>query len=710
MPVEQIKQKRRQNKDDIFRDIGQKLTRKAYEQANLRHTIEQRWLADAAQYHGQYTGVEREKLKKQKEETGSSDIFVNITRSKTDAAEARLSEMLFPTDDRNWGIKPTPKPDLQNGLNDQSPALDALGNPLINDDNQQLTESDIAKLEMDEAKKRAEGMQDEIDDQLNEGKYNQVARDIIRDAVRFGTGILKGPITINRFQRSWKQLDGVVFELEVSQDKRPGLRRVDPWNFFPDMTAARIEDADFVFERIFATKKQLRDMAKQPGMEVAQIKRLLSMSPMESRQTSGSNQQELRQISGLDSVVDDNRYELWEYSGPLMDDLIDVAGLDSDRDVLKEQSGTVLLSSSGLILRSSLSNLETEDAIFSVFNWIESEASIFGFGIPYVMRASSEITNKTWRAMLDNAALSVGPQIIVDPHAIQPADGHWGISQRKIWKRTRSSASTPINQSFHVVNIDSHQPQLQAIYEIAKQLADEETNMPAIAQGDAGDTPIQTLGQTSILMNASNSGMRRIVKNWDDGITSTFIRRMYDYNMQHSEDESIKGDFEVDARGTSALMVKETQTAALLSLMEFAGHPVFGPLTKAAALYRKTVEAQRIAPDEVIKTDDELKAEQADAQQAPSIDQQKLALEQQKLQQEKDLKSLEMQFKEVELILKHELTQEQLDAKLQEASAKAVIEQEKIIAKQQETAMKVSNDQDQFDTEVALKITEGSGI
>ena len=41
-----------------------------------------------------------------------SIVFLNITRPYVDAASARVADMLLPTDDRSWEIKPTPIPKL----------------------------------------------------------------------------------------------------------------------------------------------------------------------------------------------------------------------------------------------------------------------------------------------------------------------------------------------------------------------------------------------------------------------------------------------------------------------------------------------------------------------------------------------------------------------------------------------------------------------
>jgi hypothetical protein len=103
--------------------------------------------------------------------------------------------------------------------------------------------------------------------------------------------------------------------------------------------------------------------------------------------------------------------------------------------------------------------------------------------------------------------------------------------------------------------------------------------------------------------------LRNVVKAFDDGITKPFIGRMYDWNMQNSDIEDIKGDFEIDARGSSALLVKETQTQALLNLMSVSLQPIYTDLTKHPELYRKAIQAQHLNPDDIVKTNDELEAE-----------------------------------------------------------------------------------------------------
>ncbi len=119
----------------------------------------------------------------------------------------------------------------------------------------------------------------------------------------------------------------------------------------------------------------------------------------------------------------------------------------------------------------------------------------------------------------------------------------------------------------------------------------------------------------SLLMNAANIVVRRIIKNYDDQVTEHDISNLCDWNMQFSEKPYIKGDLRVDSRGSSVLLVREVQAQNLMALaLNFSAHPVFGPLMKPASLARSIAKAHMLSADEFILIDEELKnaAEAAD--------------------------------------------------------------------------------------------------
>jgi len=639
-------------KQGMIDELGSMLSKKLSRQIEQRKEIEERWLTDLRQYHGKYPLKVQEVLDQQNNETGSSNIFVNITRPKCDSAEARLSDMLFPTDDRNWGIQPTPDPELSQFTNDEE-----LG--------------DVAQAELEQSKDAAEAMEREIEDQLNEAHYSGIARDVIRDSIRLGTGIIKGPIVVGRTRKAWQPLADGVQQLTVKVDSRPTVKRVAPWDFYPDMQANDVDEAEFFFERDYLTRRKLSELGKKKdGFYLdKQIKQLLEDNPdSQGHHKSQDIGQRLREISGVNAVSTAGRFERWTFTGVIDNEFFDDKSILPKRmqDSPFEAMNVHIEFINDVVIKAVRMPLETDELLYSVYNWIEAEGSIFGYGVPYVMRASQEVVNKSWRTMLDNAALSVGPQVVVDQKIVEPLDGQWSLTPRKTWLKKDSNKS--INEAFRTFDISSFQPELKDIFMTGRELANVETGIVDAQDLDVNSAQVETATATSIKKNEAGVIQRRNVKNWDDGITKPLIRRFYDYNMQYNPKPEIKGDMEVDARGASTLMVKETQTAALFGIMNFADSPVFGPLIKPANLFRKAVEAQRISPDEVLKTDEEIQQEQQQAEPQPTQDELELQFEQQKHADDMALKQAEMQqqreLKLIELAQNGQIRSDEVDAKL----------------------------------------------
>ena len=171
--------------------------------------------------------------------------------------------------------------------------------------------------------------------------------------------------------------------------------------------------------------------------------------------------------------------------------------------------------------------------------------------------------------------------------------------------------------------------------------------VPQVMQGQMGEVGVHNVQQTALgtalLHNSANVVFRSYVKNFDDDVTTPDIRRAYDWNMQFNEKEEIKGDYEVDARGSSVLLMRELQAQNLMAIaLNMGGHPIYGPMLRNRELLRKIFQAHMIPADEVMLTDEEIdavlaaaaaQAEAAAAQEAEAAsDREKLALENQKLE------------------------------------------------------------------------------
>ena len=627
--------------------FASRLNRLASEQVGKRSQIEQRWLDDIRQYHGEYTNDEAAKLSR----SNGSEVFVNITRNKTNAAEARLQDMLFPTDDRNFGIKPTPVPELD-ALAKQEPQTEQEVGPI-----------QMARDIQGRADQASSMMQDVIDDQLVESRYHIKARDVIHDACQLGTAVIKGPVIIGRTKKRWDVMPDGMSVLQVVEALEPSVERVDPWDFYPDMSAKSVTEAEFVFERRRLSKKQLREMAKLPGILVSQLKEVVR-SGVKSSHIAKDFTDDIRNITGINTVGEGNKYEIWEYHGPISkSELMDALALtDEDEyssvetDELDDEVEATVFFSGNHVLKVALNPMDSDERPYAIFNWEKDESSVFGFGVPCLMRNPQRVINASWRMMMDNAGLSVADQLVVNKELLYPADGSWDMTPKKVWylrDKTRS-----VQEAFASFSTPSHQTELGNIFAMARQLADEETNLPLIAQGEMGQHVTKTSSGMAMLMNSSNIVLRKAVKNWDDDITSPLITRFYDWNMQFNERADIKGDFCIEARGSGALLVREKQQENLMIYSNISmNNPEYFRRRDWAELDREIAKSLEVPYDQITMSETEIAEREAAAaeQGAPAdpammrlemetqLAQANLELAQQKLNAEVQVKAAQLQ-------------------------------------------------------------------
>lgn len=725
----QMEMERTQERLQAF---GQSLSsqRDDWVRARYSYGVDKRWLEDEDQYNAKdnvnkaasqmMTSVEQGyPVTTQNAKPHRSTVYIGLTRQKTNAAEARISDILLPTDDRNWGIKPTPKPKLMAMSRDTQMAGDKeTGQPLTHPETgQPLAMRDIARAAMQTAREKSDAMQLEIEDQLVECDYNGELRKVLHNSARLGTGVIKGPIVTNRTRKAWqpyKDMEGnTIHQLDIVNEVTPASFSIDPRNVWPDPGCGdSIHNGKGIYEREQLTSRQVRDLAKQPGFMKDQLRKVLEEGPKKS-----ATFQELKDEDQRDIARD--VYEMWSYWGEVDHDDLEAAGIKvGEKDELRAVSACVVMINS-TIVKAFLNPLEGGDLPYDFYVWERVADSVWGYGIPYLMRAQQKVLNAAWRQMMDNAGVSSGPQIIVKAGAIQPADKQWQISARKIWFAT--DEVDDVRKAFTAVEFNSHQVELSGIIKMAMELADMETGVPVIMQGEKGAAP-DTVGGMQMLMNSANVVLRRLVKQFDDMITRPHIRRYYDYNMMYNEDEEIKGDFSIDARGSSALLIRDIQNQAFLNLLAAGANPVYGVYLDTQKLFEKALQAQHIDPKEVFKSEEELekiKEQQKNPQQAAPDP--ALAVAQLRGQIEMEKAKAQNQGDLAELQVRQSIAQQDGELRMAEMQLTREIEMlkmsntqnltlEQIKAKLADTAMRERGKKELYAAEANLKMTTGQGI
>ncbi len=555
-----------------------------------------------------------------------SRAFVNISRPYTDAAAARVADMLLPTDELPFAVETSAKTDAQTFLEllaRQDPTGQSMGpGGEPGGDLAGMFATDEA-----EAKKSAEAANLQIKDWMQETKWHGAGREVIEWSAKLGTGILKGPFPVKRrFPESIGGfLEGLPIEMRTSLLYRPGSESTNPWHFYPDPSCGNnIQNGAYVWEKVPTSARRLREL-KRDGNYIGEA--------IEACLEEGPKDEEGKKDRNSLGKGKSKSFELWLFVGQVPRRLVEseagelgafaqdgFGGLGSLENGPEDEAkvfGQVVVCN-GRIVKVAENPTEIEEFPYDVLNWQKRSDSWAGIGVARQLETPQRGLNAAVRNMLDNAALSAGPMIVYFEDVITPANGRWEISARKLWKALVPNTLESVQQvrnAFVTIDIPSRQAELMEIIQFFLRMAEESTGLPLLLQGQSGSGTPDTVGGMQLMTNAATTVLRRLARNFDDGVTEPHITRYYAWIKEFGP-AAARGDLMVRARGSSVLVERELQTQALVQLMATAKDPVYKLSPERMA--RTYVESQRFDYDSIKMSDEEYQQMIA-SQQQPDI-------------------------------------------------------------------------------------------
>jgi hypothetical protein len=688
--------------------------------------VEKRWRHNAQLYFGEHTnstGEFENTLRngppaRKVADGNRSRVVINIVRPKVDQAIARMCEILFPVDDRNWDIKPTPIPEVANMVGDQRPTVDPnTGEPTG------MTAAEEAKVVLEAAKKAAEAMRDAIDDTLTESKFNGESRKLVEDGVRLGTGILYGPFPSRQTSKIWSpQPDGTQV-LQINETIVPASMRLDPWDVWFDPACGNDHQRGrgFWFRRN-VTRKEIRALVGLPGYDAELLREVLRQPPNRIRVAEGRV---------LRDVIQEDSYEMWTYHGEIEPDEMEALSSRTG-DPLTDVTFGVLLMINDKVVGAMESWVADKTLPVDVWTWRKADDSPYGYALPDELDHQQRVVNAAWRQVMDNGRTSLGGQIVMKKSMVIPQNGSYEITPNKVW--LAKDEREDVRQAFSVFEFNSHLQELLAIAQAAMQFADQESGIPQLMGGEQGSAP-ETVGGMVMLYNNANAVLRQRVKLYDDNITRPHIGRYYDWMMANNPDPAIKGDYEVDARGSSALIERDIQNQALLNLANITNNPRYVPHLKERAELAAILKAFKVNPDELMKPEDQVAQEQQAAAEQGAPQDPKIAVAEMMLQGKqmdiearREAQQMQAQLAQMDMQTKQQNTAYQIErerAESEQAMIDRQFEREVAIAKMQQDGqmtreelerkerlelLKIDNARQLFNAEAALRVRTGAGI
>lgn len=590
-----------------------------FAQAELdRRQTEERWLSDLRQYKGQYDPAVLTKIGPNR-----SKAFVRKTRVKIKTIDSRVADLLFPAGtEKNWEIDTTPVPSVspeQKSLVAQRLTQMAQGQPVP----PEVVDQAIMKMAKEASKKMAKV----IEDQLVEARYKDVAIKTVHSGHLYGTGVMKGPLVERKIRTRFVQ-QGNSWIAKSETYVVPFVDYVPLWRFYPDMSATELDQCRYAYERHQMTKADLVNLSQRKSFNKQRIVDYIKSNPQgEVKLRYFDN--ELRVI-GERNATQGNKagtYEVLERWGWLDGASLKDAGVPVPENRVHETFfSNVWLLPDGQIIKAVLQPINGVTWPYHMYYFDKDETSIFGEGIASIMRDDQTMINAATRMMLDNGGITSGPQLEVNPSLLASLDKVEEVFPWKIWLRNNSNPGTP---AIRAIEMPNNLGNLSGMADRFENNADETTAIPRYMSGEnTSSGAAGTASGMSMLMGAANIVIKDLITSYDEGITRPFLQALYRWNMQFHKDNSIKGDFDVKARGAASLVAKEVRARQLNEFAAQTSNPMDAPFIKRDALLRQRAEANELS--DVVKTEDEVAAEQnnemAQMQQQTAIQQQQLVM------------------------------------------------------------------------------------
>lgn len=611
--------------------LGVELLSEFAEAELLRREAELRWLNDLRQYKGLYEPDEEAAMAE-----GRSRAFFRKTRIKVESVDARLMDLLFPANrERNFDVQATPEPSIPEPLEKQIKDMLTQANQ-----GQPVPKEKLKAAVKAAADAAAAKMATRIDDQLAETKYRDVARKVIHSGNLFGTGILKGPL-VERRERicyAWDSKAG-----KFSQTKKsfaaPFLTEVPIWRWYPDMAVTELDSARYCWEHHRLSRADMAELAARKTFDSEAIRSHINTNPQGSVKLRNYEQQ-LRAMGEqklLLTMHQVGQYDVFERWGWLDGDKLIACGVAVPEERRHEAFfANIWILPDGRVIKAVLAPIEGMRWPYHLYYLDKDETSIFGEGLAAIMRDDQRHLNAALRMLLDNGAITAGPQFEVNVDAIAAQSIATDIHPLKVWLRHGGDMQYP---AVRELNFNSHMSELIQVMQMFDANADEVTAIPKFTYGDnPRNGAAGTMGGLSMLLAQANIALKDFVVSWDEGVTKPFITALYHWNMRFSDDDTIKGDYDVVAKGASSLVAKEVRGQAL---SQFAANlrPEQVSMINWQRLTQQQAEAQDLAG--VVMTDEEIQ----EMQSSPQMQQQQ---KMQEMQQQIILATAQAKLAEVQ--------------------------------------------------------------
>ncbi|MFW6177371.1 MAG: portal protein [Desulfohalobiaceae bacterium] len=591
----------------------------------------------------QRSGVHDPEIQQAIKEKGGSDVYMMLTDEKCSAAESWLEDILLPPDDKPWAVSSTPVADLpreetvriqQQALQEAQELMVMRGQQITRETLVQMQEDMLEKARTERAKKareEAKKTEDHLDDILAEADWRSSIKEFLYYFCTYPAAFMKGPVLRSRPELKWPEQpgepptaqDSIVIEFDVPS----------PFDIFPSPHSRDVDDG-YLIERHSMTRSDLYSLIDtDSGFDNDAIRDVLRRYDEGSVKSWLWHEDETREhLEGRSrrDLDPEGRIDALQFWGSVSGDKLMEWGLnDVQLDPEREYEAEVWLVDN-TVLKATLNPDPLGRKPYFKASFRTLYGQFWGVSLPEIIKDAQVICNSAARNLVDNMAISSGPQVGVDAGSMPPGEDYTQIFPWRVWPFDLTEAASGGNNTpIWFFQPPSMAGELMQVYEKFSVEADNKSGIPKYSYGqEATGGPLSTATGFSMMMNNASRGIKKVVRNIDYGIITPSVSRLFEWHMLYDEEFQARhrGDIKIMARGSHALVAKEQSQMRLVEVLQTVlGSQQLSQLagmTGIASIFRKVLQGVDVGVDDVIPSDAELQAMEQMMQNQQAAEQQ----------------------------------------------------------------------------------------
>jgi hypothetical protein len=521
---------------------------------------ENTWRLSYDAFRGVYSSENLARWKALEGHEWRSKVFVRLTKQKIVAAVSQIEDIEFQGGKLPFSLEPTPIPEDHLGL---------------------ILPPEVAGM-------RCNGMKKRIEDNLTESNAQRQFMGGLLEQALYGFSWLKSPVVrqynrqrVNLVVPGANEFSYLPPELVIQYGRHmiqdyikliPTCEHVNIWDVFFDPEVLDHQDGQGLIHRVMMSPARFYGLLDTPGYVGEAIQEIFDQCKNTDSPTAGGSTSEDGSHGPYREKLLKKKREITalEFFGRvprrLLEnrDNVNLEEAPDGRDVEVICTVAVTGKQPRIIREPTVNMYPGKTRPLHIARWEDVPFEVGGVGVPENMQDSQAMVNSAVRCFVDNKALSSNLLIFGKSNALKPGqskDMHSG----KFFELANHVMDVRQAMTFEAVpDVTAGLTEMITMFE---RFADQESQLPALLQGENPKFNPKTAFAFGQLMESANKSMGKVIRNREHGHYIPVITGLYHYEMITNPNENLKGDYTTKATGYSTYLNKIQRGQMLQNLL-----------------------------------------------------------------------------------------------------------------------------------------------